>query len=279
MSAVRVDLARRKCVAIGLMSGTSHDGVSAAVVELDDRRRPPARVHAFITKPYSRKFRARLMEASTGTRVGAVELSALNFELGRAFASTAMAAARRAAIALSSVDFIGSHGHTFFHLPPGRARASETPSTLQLGEPAIIAAAVGAPVVSDFRSLDIALGGEGAPLAPLAHVWLFAHPTLGRVIQNIGGIANATWVPAGAQIGDHRIIAFDTGPGVMLIDALASEQTQGRLGFDRDGIIAARGRISETLLSRLMRHPYFARRPPKSTGREEFGASYLREVK
>jgi len=279
MSAVKVELSGRKFVAIGLMSGTSHDGVSAAVVELDDRKQAPARVRAFITKPYSRKFRVRLMEASIGARVGAGELSALNFELGHAFARAATAAARRATIALSRIDFIASHGHTFFHLPPRRAHAAQTPSTLQLGEPSIIAAATGAPVVSDFRPMDLALGGEGAPLAPLAHVWMFAHPRLGRVIQNIGGIANATWVPAGAQVGDGRIIAFDTGPGVTLIDALALEQSRGRLKFDRDGLLAARGRISEALLSTLMRHRYFARRPPKSTGREEFGAAYLQEVK
>jgi anhydro-N-acetylmuramic acid kinase len=279
MGAVRVELRGRKFVAIGLMSGTSHDGVSAALVELDERARPPARVRAFVTTPYPRAFRARLLAAAAGARVGAGELSALNFELGRVFGRAAIAVARRAGVALSRVDFIGSHGHTFFHLPPGRARRGQTPSTLQLGESSIIAAATGAPVVSDFRPMDIALGGEGAPLAPLAHLWLFAHPCLGRVVQNIGGIANATWIPAGAKPNDRRIIAFDTGPGVMLIDALAVELSQGRLKFDRGGALAARGRINKQSLGALMRHRYFARRPPKSTGREEFGAAYLDDVK
>jgi len=279
MSAKKIRRARGDALAIGLMSGTSHDGVSAALVTIDERGRPPARAIHFQTYPYSAKFRARLLAATSGAPVGSGELSALNFELGRAFGRAALAVARDARVALSRIDFIGSHGHTFFHRPPRVTRRGETASTLQLGESAVIAATTGLPVVADFRPMDIALGGEGAPLAPLAHLWLFADPRRGRVIQNIGGIGNATYIPPAARLGHRGLIAFDTGPGVGLIDALMNETTGGRMRMDRGGKIAARGRASEQLLAVLMRHPYFRRRPPKSTGREEFGLAYLAEIK
>ncbi|MGA9721594.1 MAG: anhydro-N-acetylmuramic acid kinase, partial [Candidatus Binatus sp.] len=178
----------------------------------------------------------------------------------------------------SDVAFIGSHGHTFFHLPPRRAARGQVASTMQLGESAVIAAATGVPVVADFRKMDLALGGEGAPLAPLAHLWLFADAKRGRVVQNIGGIANATYLPPGAGIGNPDLIAFDTGPGNGMIDALASRISGGRLRMDRDGRLAARGHINQPLLAKLMQNPYFKRRPPKSTGREEFGPDLLHSI-
>lgn len=266
-------------LAIGLMSGTSHDGVSAAIVNINERIRPPARAIHFRTYPYSAGFRARLLAATAGTAVGSGELSALNFELGRAFGRAAIAVARAARIALSRIDFIGSHGHTFFHRPPRLSARGATASTLQLGESAVIAAMTGRPVVADFRPMDIALGGEGAPLAPLAHLWLFADARRGRVIQNIGGIGNATYIPAGARLGNPNLIAFDTGPGVGLIDALVNQMTDGKMRMDRGGKIAARGRAHEPMLAALMRNRYFRRRPPKSTGREEFGLPYLAEIR
>ncbi|MGA7873791.1 MAG: anhydro-N-acetylmuramic acid kinase, partial [Candidatus Binatus sp.] len=151
-------------------------------------------------------------------------------------------------------------------------------STMQLGEPAVVAAATGVPVVADFRAMDLALGGEGAPLAPLAQLWLFADSMHGRVVQNIGGIGNATYIPPRARLGDADLIAFDTGPGNMMLDALASRISGGRLRMDRDGRIAARGQVNQPLLARLMRNPYFGRRPPKSTGREEFGTHLLDRI-
>lgn len=269
----------RGVLAIGLMSGTSHDGVSAAIVNIDERQRPPARTIHFRTYPYSAGFRARLLAATAGEPVGSGELSALNFELGRAFGRAAMSIAREARIALSRIDFIGSHGHTFFHRPPRAAGRGAIASTLQLGESAVIAAMTEIPVVADFRPMDIALGGEGAPLAPLAHLWLFADARRGRVIQNIGGIGNATYIPARARLGNPDLIAFDTGPGVGLIDALVNQMTDGKLRMDRGGKIAARGCVSDPLLAALMRHRFFRRRPPKSTGREEFGLPYLAEIR
>ncbi len=278
MKAIRLGLSGRAHLAIGLMSGTSHDGVSAALVRLDERAHPGAEVIAFITRPYPRDFRSRLLAASSAQPVGVAAISSLNFEVGRAFGDAAIAVATAAKIPLAEISFIGSHGHTLFHLPPRRALRSEAASTMQIGESAVIAAITGLPVVADFRPMDMALGGEGAPLAPLAHLWLFGDLTLGRVIQNIGGIGNATFLRAGAAIDDPSLIAFDTGPGVMLIDALAAKISGGRITMDRNGRMAARGRSNEALLTELMRDPYFRRRPPKSTGREEFGAQFLAHV-
>jgi anhydro-N-acetylmuramic acid kinase len=284
--------------AIGLMSGTSHDGISAALVMFGGRAslakrascnangiagplaRDPAtqkalKLIAFETYPYPNKFRARLLEASAGVGVGTGELSQLNFALGAEFGKAAMRIAQRGGVPLERVSFVGSHGHTFHHLPPRSAGRDETASTLQLGEPAMIAASTGVPVIADFRPMDVALGGEGAPLAPIAHMWLFGDRMHGRIVQNIGGVGNATYLPPHAGAGDRHIMAFDTGPGVGLIDALVSRLTNGRMRMDRDGRMAARGTASEKLLGELMRHGYFRRRPPKSTGREEFGPHYL----
>ena len=278
MTAITIRLERGKVLAIGLMSGTSHDGVSAAVVELDERSRPPARVMAFHTFPYPARFRKELLAASADEKIGAAAISTLNFALGREFAHAAIEIAKRARVALSDIAFIGSHGHTFFHLPPRRAARGQLASTMQLGESAVIAAATGVPVVADFRTMDLALGGEGAPLAPLAHLWLFADPRRGRVVQNIGGIANATYIPPRARLGGPALIAFDTGPGNGMIDALASRISGGRMRMDRDGRLAARGHVNQPLLAELMQNPYFLRRPPKSTGREEFGPRLLDRI-
>jgi anhydro-N-acetylmuramic acid kinase len=266
-------------LAIGLMSGTSHDGVSAALVSLDHRTRPRATPIAFRTFAYRREFRTRLLELSSSRAIGVPTVSSINFELGKIFGAAAIEIARLAKVPLSRVSFIGSHGHTIFHLPPGRATRGETPSTMQIGESALIAALTGLPVVADFRPMDIALGGEGAPLAPLAHLWLFGDRRIGRVIQNIGGIGNATYLRPGATLNDSTLIAFDTGPGGMLIDALVDKLSNGRMKMDRGGKMAARGRVNDKLLSELMRNPYFRRRPPKSTGREEFGAQFLEQVR
>jgi anhydro-N-acetylmuramic acid kinase len=280
MSAITIKLDGRKLRAIGLMSGTSHDGVSAAVVELDERARPPARVIAFHTFPYAARLRQELLAASANDngRTGVAAISTLNFALGREFGRAAIEIARRAHVALSDIAFIGSHGHTFFHLPPRRATRGQIASTMQLGESAVIAAATGLPVVADFRTMDLALGGEGAPLASLAHLWMFADPKRGRVVQNIGGIGNATYIPPGPRPADAKLIAFDTGPGNGMIDALASRISGGRLRMDRGGRIAAQGHVNQPLLAKMMQNPYFTRRPPKSTGRDEFGPALLDRI-
>lgn len=273
-----IELAPGPQIAIGLMSGTSHDGINAALVEIDLERRPPVTLIAFKSYGFEPRLRRRLLAASGGAAIGAGELSALNFSLGRALAQAAIGLARGAGMPLERVAFIGSHGHTFFHLPPRRTRRGQIPSTLQLGESAVIAALTGRPVVDDFRPMDIALGGEGAPLAPLAHRLLFGDPKLGRVVENLGGIGNATYLPPGAEPSDPRLVAFDTGPANMLIDGLMARLSAGRARMDRDGRMGARGRVHPGLLKELLRHRFFARRPPKSTGREEFGAPFVERV-
>jgi anhydro-N-acetylmuramic acid kinase len=173
------------------------------------------------------------------------------------------------------VDLVGSHGQTVWHQPGLKEVAGHRyRSTLQIGEPAVIAARTGLPVVADFRKADIAAGGEGAPLTPYLDHVLHRSPTAHRVLQNIGGIANLTYLPVGCGLDD--VVAFDTGPGNMVIDAAAGRYTG--LSHDVDGELASTGKPDEALLNELLSHPYYARKPPKSTGREEFGEQYAAEV-
>ncbi|HKD69947.1 MAG TPA: anhydro-N-acetylmuramic acid kinase [Candidatus Binataceae bacterium] len=275
MKKIALKIERGPHLAVGLMSGNSHDGVSAALVRIQERRRTPVELLSFKTYPYDTRFRARLLAAGGPGRPGVAEISQLNFGLGRAFAGAALNLVRSAGVPIEELSFIGSHGHTFFHLPPRAANRGAIPSTLQLGEPAVIAALTGVPVVADFRPMDVALGGEGAPLAPLIHLRLFGDRSLGRVVQNIGGIANCTYLPPGAQPDTPGLIAFDTGPGNMVIDGVMARLSRGRERMDLDGRVAAQGAVSSRLLAEMLRHPYFARRCPKSTGREEFGDAFI----
>jgi anhydro-N-acetylmuramic acid kinase len=196
------------------------------------------------------------------------EICELNFALGEQFARAALAAIRRAKRKPRDIAAIGSHGQTIHHLPNAR-----TPSTLQIGEPAVIAELTGITTVADFRVRDMAAGGQGAPLVPYADWVLFTDPIWPRIVQNIGGIGNLTFLPPRTELDD--VIAFDTGPGNMVIDAVVAGLTCGRQTFDRDGRWAARGCVSEKLLAELMTHPFLRRRPPKTTGREEFGEMFV----
>jgi len=237
------------------MSGTSLDGIDVAVVEL-----PAIRTLRYYTVPYPAALRARLLAASNA-QTHTAEISRLNFELGELYAK----ALRRA----GKVDLVGCHGQTIYH--EGRR------NTLQIGEAAVIAERTGAPVVSNFRARDIAAGGQGAPLVPYVDYLLFRHPRRARVALNIGGIANITVIPPRAKPED--VVAFDTGPGNMAIDALAGEASGGRLRFDRGGRIAARGNVDRALLAELLRDPYYRQRPPKSAGREQYGAEFVARLK
>jgi anhydro-N-acetylmuramic acid kinase len=253
---------------ICLMSGTSADGVDAALVRVGRRRdRLTARLEAFRQVAYSPATRRRLLEAAGGAPVGAAELAALGRVVGERQTAAVAALCRHAKLSLTAIDLVGCHGHTLHHDPkPGRV-------TLQVGDAALIAVRTGITTIADFRPADVAAGGEGAPLVPAAHAWLFRHPRRGRAIQNLGGIGNVTYLPPGS--GLDGVVAFDTGPGNMVIDAIVRRQTRGREWFDRDGRRAARGRVDQELLRAWMRHPYFRRHPPKSTGRELFGAAYV----
>ena len=239
-------------LAVGLMSGTSADGISAALVRIGPGR--AVRILRQLTIPFSRAEQARILALRDAT---VAELSEANFSLGRRFADAARRVMRG-----SRPRVIGSHGQTVWHAP-GR-------HTLQIGEPSLIAEATGVDVVADFRPRDIAAGGQGAPLVPFFDDFVFGGTRRRRCLLNIGGIANVTLVGGG-----RRPVAFDTGPGNCLIDDTVRRLTGGRETFDRGGRRARVGRIDGQLLERLLAHPYFRKRPPKSTGRELFGPGFV----
>ena len=253
---------------VGLMSGTSADGIDAVLAELTGCG--PAtgfEILAFETREIPPDIRARLF-ALFEPDASLDEFSRLNVVLGEAFAEAALDVIAAAGRAPSEVDLIGSHGQTVRHLPFDRP-----PSTLQIGEPAVIAQRTGITTIADFRPADMAVGGQGAPLVPLADDLLFGHTERGRLLLNIGGIANVTVLPAGG--GPEAVRAFDLGPGNMLIDGAVAHVTGGRERFDAEGRMAAQGKVDPQLLERLCRHEFLQRPPPKSTGREEFGSRFL----
>ena len=257
---------------IGLMSGTSHDGIDAILVNISQTRsRFRIQQHAFRSFPYSRPVRERLLRLSQGAHVGAGEVSQVNVLLGELFAKAVFKLCRTVDIPPEQIDVIGSHGHTIYHSPQQRPGPG---STLQIGEPAVIANLTGITTIADFRPADIALGGEGAPLVPYVHAFLFQHPSRPVAVHNIGGIANLTYLPPRSAKQD--VLAFDTGPGNVLIDSIVHHVTDGAQLYDRNGRLAKAGNIHTRLLQELLRHRYFARRPPKSTGREEFGAPLVK---
>ncbi len=265
-------LAAKKVLRVaGLMSGTSADGVDAAIVDLAGRR---VEVLAFSTTPYPPRLRRQVLALSDPPETGRVDdLCHLNVVLGEVFADALLAACDEGGLPPGSIDLVGSHGQTVCHLPRGRRYGRRrVRSTLQVGEPSVIAERTGITTVADFRLRDIAAGGEGAPLVPYADWLLFRHRARSRAVQNIGGIANVTYLPAGG--GVDEIVAFDTGPGNMVIDRIANLASGGRRRFDRDGRMAASGSVEAALLEHLMGHPFLRRRPPKSTGREEFGRAF-----
>jgi len=199
-------------------------------------------------------------------------LCQLNFALGRAYGAAVLDAVHEARLSTTDIDLIGSHGQTLWHEPPTDGMGS----TLQLGEPAVIAEITGVPVVSNFRTRDMAAGGQGAPLVPLADWMLFSHRTRIRTAQNLGGIANVTYLPATSD-SNKDVVAFDTGPGNMLIDEAARRATDGAWNYDKDGVLAARGKVNDSLLADWLTDPFFHAQPPRSTGREGFGTQRAAE--
>jgi anhydro-N-acetylmuramic acid kinase len=245
----------------GIMSGTSLDGIDVAIVEIRGRR---VDTIGFTSTPYPAAVRAGILSVSNCPTHTAI-LSRLNFQLGELYARALLAAVKR----YGPVELIGCHGQTVFH--EGRC------NTLQLGEPAVLAERAGIPVVCNFRARDIAAGGEGAPLVPFVDYLLFRHPRRTRVALNIGGIANITVIPAGCAPRD--VVAFDTGAGNMVIDALAREFSGGKLNYDRGGRIAASGNVNRALLDSLLRDAYYRRQPPKSAGREQYGVEFVARLR
>lgn len=259
---------KKKRIAIGLMSGTSGDGVDIALIEVSGRNlSTDIKILAFNSYPYPTPLRKRILELNSAK---AEEICEMNFILGEVFASQVLKFLQEKGYQAKQVDFLGSHGHTVYHISQGPRKIN---STLQIGEGAVIAARTGILTVCDFRSGDIAAGGLGAPLIPFADYVLFRDKKKVRAFINIGGIANVTVVPEKLE----KVLAFDTGPGNMVIDALVSIYTKGKKKFDSQGKIAAQGELQEELLSQVRQHPYFCLQPPKSTGREIFGKPFLKE--
>lgn len=245
-----------------MISGTSVDGIDVAVVDIDDG----IKVVATTTVPYPSNVRDAILSVSNAATHTAT-IARLNFLLGELFAE----AVRATGVPLESIELIGSHGQTIFHEgEPVEFLGRKIASTMQIGEAAIIAERTGIETIGDFRTSDMAAGGKGAPLVPFLDYQLFRHPSIGRVALNIGGIANIAVIPAGAHAED--VIAFDTGPGNMVIDALAPP-------YDRNGEQARAGKVNHALLERLLdEDPYYRREPPKACGREQFGTEFVQRT-
>ena len=263
---------------LGMMSGTSADGIDVALARISGA--PPnlkAKLLGHTSKKFPPALRREILRVAEQQPISAGQLSRLNFRLGELFADAALSACRKFRVPPSRVALIGSHGQTIFHQGrPVPYFGSPTASTLQVGEPSVIAARTGITTVTDFRPADIALGGQGAPLVPYADYLLYRHAKLGRVSLNLGGISNITVIPAGAR--PDQVFAFDTGPANMLIDALVRHFTHGRQHFDKDAQLARRGHLNRPLLKALLQDPYLKLKPPKSTGREYYGATYTKKL-
>jgi anhydro-N-acetylmuramic acid kinase len=256
------------------MSGTSLDGIDVAIVDIGGHG--SLKVVATGTIPYPQRVREALLGVSNANTHTA-SIARLNFLLGELYARAVEQACDHGHIPLDSIGLIGCHGQTIFHEgDPVSFLRFRVASTFQIGEAAVIAERTGIPVVSDFRTGDIAAGGHGAPLAPYADYLFFRHPRLNRVALNIGGIANLTAIPAAAK--PESVFAFDTGPGNMVIDALVCRLTRGRRKYDHEGRIAKAGKVHPDLVRELLRDPYYAAKPPKTAGREQYGAEFVERL-
>tara|TARA_B100000809_G_scaffold266395_1_gene328914 strand:- start:5720 stop:6907 length:1188 start_codon:yes stop_codon:yes gene_type:complete len=261
---------------VGLMSGTSVDGVDASLVEVKGKGlETEVDLIAFDTFPFSADIRQRIFELFNPENSSVDKICQMNFLIGKIFAERAIQVIKSANLKPSDVDLIGSHGQTIYHLPP-KEDAKYVPSTLQIGESAVIAYHTKIPVMADFRVADMAAGGQGAPLVSYVDFLLFRKPDKTIALQNLGGIANLTLIPANARA--DQVIASDTGPGNMIIDAVTEIVTNGRQQFDRDGHIASQGCIHPQLISKWMDHPFIKEVPPKTTGREDFGQQFAMQT-
>lgn len=258
-------------IVAGVMSGTSADGINVALVRIQTRRgasgKPALIGHA--EYPYAVNIRRAVLAAMNAQSASVADLSRLNFLLGELYADAVLATQKRFRV---KADLVGCHGQTIYHQGESAPYLGRTVAvTWQTGEGAVVAARVGAPCVSDFRPADMAVGGKGAPLVPFLDYLFYRDSRVGRIVQNIGGIANLTAIPAGA--GPEKVIAFDTGPGNMVIDAVM-ERLFGKR-FDRGGRVAASGTVDDGAIAKLMRTPFFREKPPKTAGREEFGREFV----
>jgi len=266
---------------VGLMSGTSADGVDAAMVEVERLSGGP---HAgsltwelldFVTIPYPEAVRDEILAVQQGADLILERITRLHFLLGNLFADAVVAVAKDAGTPLTSIDAVASHGQTICHFPSfpdSESREWAFAATLQIGEPAVTAERLGIPVVSNFRSRDVAAGGTGAPLVPLVDHLVFSDPDRSRLVVNIGGIANVTGLRAGAGVED--VVAFDTGPGNMVIDAVMTRLSKGEKHMDLGGGLARKGNPDRELVSEVLATPFFSKAPPRAAGREQFGIHF-----
>lgn len=273
-------------IVAGVMSGTSADGINVAIVRIEESRSPkdlPRRARlrgqecprytllAHEEFPFPARVRRAILEFMNAELARVADLARMNFLLGGLYAEAVAKTARKHR---AKPDLVGCHGQTLYHQGvPASFLGRKVAVTWQTGEGAVMAARLGVPVVSDFRPADMAAGGKGAPLVPFLDYSLYRNDRVGRIAQNIGGIANLTAIPAGASC--QQIVAFDTGPGNMVIDAVMQELFGRR--YDRDGTVAASGQIREGVILQLMRAPFFRQKPPRTAGREEFGREYVRQ--
>ncbi|MGB8522010.1 MAG: anhydro-N-acetylmuramic acid kinase [Candidatus Acidiferrales bacterium] len=270
---------KNSMLVLGMMSGTSADGIDVALARISGH--PPklsAKLEGHHHTAFPAAVRKAILRLANGSPTTTAEISQLNFLLGEEFARAAISACRSWRVPLRRISLIGSHGQTIYHQggPSPFLNYPRLPSTLQIGEPSVIAERTGITTIADFRPADMAAGGQGAPLVPFVDYLLYRHPKRARVALNIGGIANVTVIPAHAKPKD--VFAFDTGPGNMIVDALVEHFTHGRSHYDKDSQMALRGRLLPKLLTELMDDPYFRRQPPKTAGREQFGQSYAQKM-
>jgi len=267
-------MTKNEMIVAGIMSGTSADGINVALVRIGGDRRQRGTTFSLLGHAeysYPRKVRAAVLAAMNGSLASVADLARLNFLLGELYADAVLTTQRKFR---TPVDLVGCHGQTLYHQGDAASfLGRKLAATWQTGEAAVVAARVGAPVVSDFRPADVAAGGKGAPLVPFLDYMLFRDAQRGRIVQNIGGIANLTAIPARAAASE--VVAFDTGPGNMVIDAV-TEKLVGK-PFDRGGEIANSGTVIEPVVSEILRDAFFRRKPPKTAGREEFGREFVRE--
>lgn len=271
-------LEKKEHLAVGLMSGTSADGIDAALVRLSGSGLDSqVDLVAFDVLKFSPAVRERLLHAMGPGGLGNRDMALLSSYLGELFAHAVSHICQKAGVGLAEVDFVGLHGQTLYHHPkPVAYPGFSVTATLQAGSPAVVAERTGLHVVSDFRSRDMAAGGQGAPLAPFLDYLLYRNRSRGRIALNLGGIANVTAIPA--DCSPENLFAFDTGPGNCLLDLAASHFSGGKHLFDEGGKLALSGRVNGPLLDALLQHPYFAAPPPKSADKGEFGMEFFEQV-
>ena len=263
---------------VGMMSGTSVDGVDAALVEISGTdSEPKVKLLAFENKPYPPQVREKIFSLFTPANATVDKVGYMNFLLGEIYAKSALSVIEKAGMKPEEIDVIGSHGQTIWHAPiPESPGGIPVAYTVQIGEGSVIAERTGILTVSDFRVADMAAGGQGAPLVPFSEYLLYRREKETILLQNIGGIGNMTVMPAGAKPRD--VFAFDTGPGNMIIDAVISAVTGGKKTYDAGGETAAKGRVCNALLDILKEEPYYRQPLPKTTGREHFGVQYTEKI-